>query len=149
MHVIAYTTLVALQVMIDLTCHVFPFLNVIELPVLKYGHVPHLSSPHFVIDVCCSIFENLACVRYFLRFLGCRRLITNAVLSSMGFIFSDVSRNFRFSFIHPVIFGLFGLCVITRGSIFLVTGFFWDVRRSSSTSSFFAFSIPLAIIRSG
>ena len=149
MQIIMYMTFLALQLMLDLIVQTFPFLSLIEFPVSKCSHVPHLSSPHFfTAGGSCSELENLVCVNCCFRFFGCRRLIIRVVCSSIVFILFEFSRNFKFSLTALVTLGLFGLFVITSGNIFSLSGFFLHVR-NSSMSSVFAFLVPFVIIASG
>jgi hypothetical protein len=48
--IIAYTRFLVLHDISCITVKVRPFLNIIEVPSIKLGHVIHLLSVHFLID---------------------------------------------------------------------------------------------------
>ena len=88
--IMAYMMFLDRQFMSELIFHIFPFLNVIDSPVIMSVHVPHLGSLHFVTVVAFEgVDENLALVKGCFKFLGCLRLTINLVSSMIAFIFVD------------------------------------------------------------
>ena len=139
-----YIMLRDLQFIGHFTCQVFPFFNLMSIPVIIIELVPHLGSP-----LCVAVLEvlsetNLACVSCFFRFFGWRRLTINLVFSSIGLIFSEFFRNWKFCFILLIICGLLGLCVKTSGRVFVLLFLFFGAR-SSSCEKDVAFSTPFVI----
>ena len=82
-----YIMLRDLQFIGHFTYQVFPFFNLISIPVIIIAHVSHLGSPHCITVLEVLTETNLACVSSFFRFFGWRRLTINFVFSSIGLIF--------------------------------------------------------------
>ena len=104
------------QFMSDFIFHVFPFLSVMDSPVIMRLHVLHLGSLHLVtVDAFEGVDENFAFVKCCFKFFGCLQLTINLVSSMIAFIFVDDFKKLRFSFTLLMICRLFGLFVITIG----------------------------------
>ena len=133
-----------LQLIGHFTYKVFPFFNLMSIPVFIITQVAHVGSPHCVTVLEALSETNLACVSCFFRFFGWRRLTINFVFSSIGLIFSEFFRNCKFYFILLIICGLLAMCVKTSGRVFVLLFLLFGAR-SSSCERDVVFSTPFVI----